>query len=74
MEGGQGVGELADEVAADAAVEEFADAGDGGGGGEARVDGEVAEFVFQQGEFVGGGELGEEVEDEGCLAGAEEAG
>lgn len=35
----EGVGELADEVAADAAVEEFAYAGDGLGGGELGVDG-----------------------------------
>lgn len=69
--------ELADEVAANAAVEEFLYAGDGGGGGQLRVDGEIAEFVFEEGEAVGGVgglELGEKGEDEGGFAGAEEAG
>lgn len=68
------VAELADEVAADAAVEEFADAGDGGGCGELGVDCDVAEFVFEEGESVGWRELGDEVEEEGGFAGAQEAG
>ena len=34
---GEGGGELADEVAADAAIEEFVDGGDGGRGGELGV-------------------------------------
>ena len=55
--------QLPDEVAADAAIEELADAGDGGGGGEERVDGLVAEFVFQERELVGRGELWDQVED-----------
>jgi hypothetical protein len=42
------------------------DARDGGGRGERGIDGDVAVFVFEEGEFVGGGELGDEVEDEGC--------
>jgi hypothetical protein len=66
-EGREGVGELADEVAAYAAIEQFLDAGDGGGRGERGIDGDVAVFVFEEGEFVGGGELGDEVEDEGCV-------
>lgn len=53
------VAELADEVAADASVEEFADAGDRLCGGELGVDGDVAVFVFEEGEFVGWGELGD---------------
>ena len=44
---------MPDEVAADAAVEELADAGDGCGGGELGVDGQVAEFVFEEGELDG---------------------
>jgi hypothetical protein len=40
--------------------------GDGGGRGERGIDGDVAVFVFEEGEFVRGGELGDKVEDEGC--------
>lgn len=43
--------QLANEVAADAAIQEFADAGDGGGRGELGVHSEVAEFVFKEGEL-----------------------
>ena len=42
-----------------------------------RIDSDVAEFVLEEGEFVGGvagAELGDEIEDEGGFAGAEEAG
>lgn len=39
------------------------DAGDGLGGGEGGVSSYFAEFVFEEGEVVFWGELGEEVED-----------
>jgi hypothetical protein len=42
----EGWAELPDEVAADAAIEEFADTRNGGGGRELRVDCEVTEFVL----------------------------
>lgn len=60
-EGSEGVGQLPHEVAAYAAVEKLLDAGDGGGGGELGIDGDVAVFVFEEGEFVCGRELGDEV-------------
>jgi hypothetical protein len=42
------------------------DARDGRGRGEGGIDGDVAIFVFEEGEFVSGRELGDEIEDEGC--------
>jgi len=40
---------LSDEIAADTTIQEFTDAGDGFCGGELRVYGDVAEFVFEEG-------------------------
>lgn len=45
---------MADEVAAYAAVEQFTDTGDGRGGRELGVDGEVAKFVLEESEAVVG--------------------
>jgi hypothetical protein len=56
---------LPDEVAAYASIEKFLDARDGLRRGKLRVDGYVAVFVFEEREFVGFGELGDQVEDEG---------
>lgn len=72
----EGLAQLADEVAADAAVEHLADARDGIGRGQLRVDGQVAELILEEGELVGrvgGFELRDEVEDERRLARAQEA-
>jgi hypothetical protein len=64
-EGFERVGQLADEVTAYAAIEEFLYAGDGLGRGELGVDCYVAVFVFEECEFVSFGELGDQVEDKG---------
>lgn len=49
----EGIGELTDEIAAYAAIEEFLDARYGRGGGELCVDFYVAVFILQERKFVG---------------------
>jgi uncharacterized glyoxalase superfamily protein PhnB len=61
---------LADEVAAYASIEQFLDTGDRCGGCEGCVDFYVAVFVFEEREFVGLGELGDEVQNERCTRSA----
>jgi len=49
----QGIAELADKVAAYAAIEEFLDAGDSLRGCELRIDRDVAKFILQKRKAVG---------------------
>lgn len=69
--------QLADQVAADAPVQQLLHARDGAAGRELRVDGHVAELVLEQREAVrgvGGAQLRDEVEEQRGLARAQEPG
>ena len=68
-EGFQGIAELTDKVAADAAIEKLFHATNGGRCGQLGVNLEVTKFILQQGKLIVLWQLGDQIEDEGCFAG-----